>query len=67
MLDSMETASEPILKPGRHPHLGHECFFPGCPFAACRKAQRNAELYGFNGAGEIKSAPRKSLPWEDAA
>jgi hypothetical protein len=66
MLDSMETASEPILKPGQHA-FGHVCFFASCRFIACLKAQRNAELYGFNGAGEIKSAPRKSLPWEDAA
>jgi hypothetical protein len=48
--------------------FGHLCFFVSCPLEACRQAQKDAELYGFNTEAEINLPPPKAFPWElDAA
>lgn len=49
-----------------HSH-GHLCFFASCPLQVCQQAQRDAELHGFNQAGEIAYPPKKVFPWEQAA
>ena len=58
---------DPAVPRGKHLHLGHECFFEGCPFTACKRVQKQAELYGFTAAGEINVPPKRSFPWESAA
>lgn len=70
MLNSTEAADHPCRKVPRQVHShahGRACFFAGCPYLACRKAQKNSELYGFTEAGEIATPSPRRFPWENVA